>query len=46
MKVFAQLPGVEQGTMDLDNLFCLCSTCNRGMGCKFTIEEFNDLITM
>lgn len=35
------IPHSKGGTLDISNLYPICSSCNLGMGDKFTIKEWN-----
>lgn len=37
------IPHNKGGTLDINNLFPICSRCNLGMGDKNTIDEWNKL---
>lgn len=37
------IPESKGGTLDIDNLRPLCSTCNGSMGDQYTIDEFSKL---
>ena len=36
------IPYSKGGETSIDNLFPICSTCNKSMGNRYTIEEFSD----
>jgi 5-methylcytosine-specific restriction endonuclease McrA len=36
------IPFSKGGKTTIDNLFPICSTCNKSMGNRFTIEEFSE----
>jgi 5-methylcytosine-specific restriction endonuclease McrA len=37
------MPHSKGGTLDIDNLKPICSTCNKSMGDRYTIDEFSKL---
>lgn len=37
------VPESKGGTLDIDNLRPICSSCNSSMGDMYTIEQFSDL---
>lgn len=39
------VPHSKGGTVDIANLYPICSNCNLGMGDKYTIKEWNDKYT-
>ena len=36
------VPFSKGGLTNIDNLFPICSTCNKSMGNRFTIDEFSE----
>jgi 5-methylcytosine-specific restriction endonuclease McrA len=38
-------PHSKGGTLDIDNLMPICSTCNKSMGDRYTITEFSQIAT-
>ena len=40
------LPESKGGTLDIDNLKPICSSCNLSMGNKYTITEWNKLVVV
>ena len=39
-------PHSKGGTLDIDNLMPICSTCNKSMGDRYTITEFSQIATI
>ena len=40
------IPEKRGGTIDISNLKPLCSNCNLSMGCTYSIDEWNKIITV